>query len=288
MSLLSPNLQAFLAVKEQLTVAAAAHSIKLTQAAVTLRIQSLERELAVTLFERSRRGMRLTSAGEALARYCLRSQEIEAEILPNLKPGESAHATVKVTLQGPSSPMRVRVIPMLEEYLKKYPFVNLECRITDLESGIENLKRGSIDLLIAPRYDITKEFDSKILKPERYILVGSSAWKKRSVEDIVSTEKIIDFDPSDNMTFDFLKKYHLFKFARTDRHFVNLTESIAELVGEKLGYSVLSVETAEPLIKSGKLYNILPGKYFDFQLGIAWYSRKQMPKFFAELVKTIK
>ncbi|MCX6124526.1 MAG: LysR family transcriptional regulator, partial [Proteobacteria bacterium] len=78
MSLLSHNLQAFLAVKNHLTVASAARQLKLTQAAVTIRIQNLERDLSTQLFIRSRRGMKVTPSGEVLARYCQRALELEA------------------------------------------------------------------------------------------------------------------------------------------------------------------------------------------------------------------
>ena len=50
MSLLSPQLQAFLAVANCKTVHGAAANIHLTQTAVTQRIRSLERLLKTTLF----------------------------------------------------------------------------------------------------------------------------------------------------------------------------------------------------------------------------------------------
>ena len=68
MSLLSPQLQAFLKVAEQKTVHGAADKLFLTQTAVTQRIRTLETSLGTTLFIRTRRGMALTSEGGALLR----------------------------------------------------------------------------------------------------------------------------------------------------------------------------------------------------------------------------
>lgn len=288
MSLLSPNLQAFLAVKAHHTVASAAQVLRLTQAAVTIRIQNLERDLNTNLFLRSRRGMQLTPSGEALARYCQRAQELEAETLPDLGVQPLALSPIRWVLQGPSSPMRRRVVPLAAGYLQRHPNVSLELRVTDLESGIDRLKEGSTDLLIAERSLVGKAFDSKLLKPERYFLVATSAWKHRTLSEILASERIIDFDPTDKMTHSFLKKYDLLSQARPERHFVNITEYIAELVQAGLGYTVLSEELVGEALKVGQLINICPHKFFDYEVALAWYPRKHMTASFRDLIKLIR
>jgi LysR family transcriptional regulator, chromosome initiation inhibitor len=230
----------------------------------------------------------VTPAGEVLARYCQRALELEAETMPDFSSPQAAMAPVHWVIQGPSTSMRTRVMALATDFLTLYPDVSLGLHIADLESGVERLKNGSTDLLIAERGQIGKEFDSKILKAERYILVATSAWKNRAVEEIVATERIIDFDPSDVMTHRFLEKHGLRKKCRQDRHFVNSTESIADLVISGLGYSVLSEEFSMPFIKKGLLVNLCPDKFFDYKLALAWYPRKQMPNSFRDLVKLIK
>src|ERR1700729_3496524 len=85
MSLLGPNLEAFLAVVKTKTVLAAAQEIGLTQTGVTQRIRSLERDLRVTLFSRSRTGMRLTPEGESLLQFCRSAQDLEGLTLSQMK-----------------------------------------------------------------------------------------------------------------------------------------------------------------------------------------------------------
>ena len=60
MSLLSPPLEAFVAIVRSKTVISAAKDLGLTQTGVTQRIRVLETQLRTTLFIRSRSGMRLT------------------------------------------------------------------------------------------------------------------------------------------------------------------------------------------------------------------------------------
>ncbi len=61
-----PGLAAFVAAVETGTVHGAAEALELTQSAATKRIQTLERRVGVTLFDRNPSGLRLTEAGRAL------------------------------------------------------------------------------------------------------------------------------------------------------------------------------------------------------------------------------
>ena len=65
-------LEAFLAVCEARSMAAAAKKLSLTQPAISAQIRALEEELGVRLFERSKRHVALTTDGEALLPYARR------------------------------------------------------------------------------------------------------------------------------------------------------------------------------------------------------------------------
>ncbi|MBC7712403.1 MAG: LysR family transcriptional regulator [Rhizobacter sp.] len=284
MSLLHPNLIAFMAIVERGTVQDAAKKIGLTQTGVTQRIRALEKELQTTLFIRSRTGMKLTTEGESLHRYCQSASELEGQLV-----FQSTQQEIKVTISGPSSLMRARVIPNVSGILNKYPFLRVQFDLMDSQSAIYKLKGGQSQIVIVRSESVALEMDSKILKTEKYILVGPHSWKKRSLKEIVKNETIVDFDQNDNYTFDFLDKYNLRTDVSTSRHYVNNTDALASMIIGGAGYSVLSEELAMDFINSKLLVDLAPGKHLDLaDLCLVWYPRPEMPAYFKEILQVIK
>jgi DNA-binding transcriptional LysR family regulator len=287
MSLMSPNLAAFLAITRTQTVHGAARELGITQTGVTQRIRSLEASLSTTLFIRSRKGMQLTHEGQALLRYCQASLDLEGETLAQIM-GAGDRSNVRVCVTGPSSIMRSRIIPQCIPCLQGFKEVAIEFEIDDLESREDALRNGRAQLAILSRERVAREMDSKLLKPEEYVLVGPSAWKRRVLSDILKKEKIIDFDPSDTMTYSYLKKHKLLDQVVGERHFVNSIESLAEMIQAGLGYGVLTAEFAALFLKRCDLAILNSGAVFEHQVALAWYPRQKMPRYFEALVKAIR
>ncbi|MFL5814787.1 MAG: LysR family transcriptional regulator [Bdellovibrionia bacterium] len=287
MSLLSPNLAAFLAITRTQTVHGAARELGITQTGVTQRIRSLEASLSTTLFIRSRKGMQLTHEGQALLRYCQASLDLEGETLAQIT-GAGEQSNVRVCVTGPSSIMRSRIIPQCIPCLQGFKEVAIEFEINDLESREDALRNGRSQLAILSRERVAREMDSKLLKPEEYVLVGPASWKRRALSDILKKERIIDFDPSDAMTFSYLKKHKLLDQVAGERHFVNSTEALAEMIQAGLGYGVLTAEFAGLFLKRCDLAILNSGAVFEHQVALAWYPRQKMPRYFEALVKAIR
>ena len=79
------QLEAFLQVAAHRSFSRAAESLRLTQPSVTARIQSLERDLGETLFERNGRGVSLTEAGAALAHHARLILQQQAQLRGELQ-----------------------------------------------------------------------------------------------------------------------------------------------------------------------------------------------------------
>jgi DNA-binding transcriptional LysR family regulator len=286
MSLLSPPLQAFVAVAQLKTVHGAADILHITQTAVTQRIRSLESSLSTTLFIRTRRGMALTPEGEALLHYCHATQELEGEALAKIKKA-GIDTTVRICISGPTSIMSSRVIPQCLAVMKEFPNLLMTFDINDIEERAKFLRSGDAQFVVLRQEDLTQEMQSKILKPERYVLVGSYAWKKRVLADILKTERIIDYDAADQMTFNYLKHFALFESANLDRHFVNRTNSLATLLVNGCGYGVLTSEFSKPYIENQQLILLNSAKIYENSMALAWFARHEPPKYFSAVIDAI-
>jgi LysR family transcriptional regulator, chromosome initiation inhibitor len=286
MSLLSPPLQAFLAVAKHQTVHAAADAIHLTQTGVTQRIRSIEKRLKVTLFIRTRKGMRLTPEGEALLHYCQAAQNLEGSTLAKIK-GHAEDFALQVALSGPSSVTRSRIIPACLQVAKKFPQLLFSFDINDNEERHKSLHKGLCDFAVLQPEHLAKEMAYKKLAPEKYVLVSTSRWKSRKLRDILSKERMVDFNTQDQMTLNYLKHHDLYEGLNPERHFVNRTDSLAIMIAEGLGYGVLTTEFAKVYVENGSLIILNQGKVYENPLVLAWFPRPEPSLYFSAIVKQI-
>lgn len=287
MSLLSPQLQAFVAIAKHKTVHTAADVIHLTQTAVTQRIKTLEAKLNTTLFIRTRRGMQLTPEGEALLRYCQTAKEIENMTLSSIH-GIENQSEIQLCLSGATSIMRSRIIPQCLIALKNFPQLLLHFDVSDREGRHKLLKSAHSDIAIIRKEELAKEMAYKKLVPEKYVLVATKDWKRRTLQDIIKNEPIIDFEPNDQVTYDYLKHYDLFDLVHHKRHFVNRTECVAFMLEAGLGYSTLTKEFAKPYLDNKSLIILNGGKTYDMVPFLAWYHRPKPPPYFSAIINAIR
>jgi len=268
------------------TVHAAGDTLCLTQTAVTQRIRGLEHRLGTTLFKRTRRGMEPTQEAKALIRYCQSALALEGEALASIQ-GQAENTTIEISISGPTSIMHARIVPALQKLMSRYPHLLLRFVIDDTETCHKALKNGTCDFAITPPEYISAEMQSKTLQPEAYVLVASKAWEQRSLNEIISTERLIDFNAEDQVTFNYLKHYNLYEQAQYDRHLVNRPEIMAELIKNGLGYGTLTREFASlPELKKA-LTLLNEGQAYFHPLSLAWYNRPTPPPYFKAIIAAL-
>ena len=138
-------LRAFISVAETGGMTAAASVLNLTQAAVSQQIKRLEEAFEAQLFERDRRGLRLTGAGERLfgkaKRMLALNDEIWAEMTTPIFEGE-------VRLGIPYDLVNSYLPPVLKSFAQAYPKIqiSLECQPSILL--LQELDAGRLDLTL--------------------------------------------------------------------------------------------------------------------------------------------
>ena len=145
------QLRYFVAVAEELHVGRAALRLNMTQPPLSQSIQSLEALLGAQLFIRKNRGITLSGAGQALlpeARRLIR----EFQALPNLVKSAAMGETGTLSLGFISTADYGLLPPVLREFRKRYPEVQLSLREATSDVQLEALRLGQIDLglLIPP------------------------------------------------------------------------------------------------------------------------------------------
>ena len=287
MMIAQTQLPTFMAVAELLNLSAAARKLGITQTGATQRIKSLEQSLGVTLFTRSRSGMRLTEEGRRLWRYCTEVSNLEGQLFSGIK-GAGQTREVELCIVGPMSLLAGRVAPRYREIAHKWPSLNLRFVIDSNANRLNQLKRGTCDLAFVFPHEVGLELDSKIVKPVEYVLVATSQWKKRPLKDILATEKLFAYHPDDTTGIDYLRTFNLLESFKRSRFCVSENITLIRLLELGLGFGVLPREIAEPLIKEEKLTALNQGRSYKIPFALAWYPRREMPDYFREIIRMIR
>ena len=280
----NPLLSTFEAVARLGTAHSAAHELHVTQTAITQRIKALEQGLSMTLFHRSRRGMALTDEGKALLQYCSGAKELEGQFLSLVQGNERKEVSLRIL--GPTSAISTRIAENVEPLYSRYPFLRLHLLSDDFANRIEIIRRGEADLAVVPPDQVPNEMSSKLLKPDRYLLVGSSKWKGRKLSDILETERIIDFYESDLTTSTYLKAFGL--GSKRERLFINENEALIRMFVGGIGFGTLTESVAAPYLESGKLVTLNRGQSVEDPLALVWYPRPSKMEYFESVVRAIK
>jgi len=140
----SRQLEYFLAVARELHFTRAAAALNIAQPALSQQIRKLEHQLGTPLFERDRRHVALTPAGEALMAHADRVLAdlagIEEEMLA-WRAGLRGRIRLG-TARGAASPL-ARV---LAGFITAVPGVEIELREETTDEMIEDLRKGGLDV----------------------------------------------------------------------------------------------------------------------------------------------
>ena len=136
------QMQVFVAVAEEEGFAAAARRLQMSPPAVTRMVASLEETLGVKLLNRTTRYVRVTEAGQ---RYLEDSRRIltEIEAADDAAAGINAEPRGHLTITAPVMFGRLYVMPVVLEYLRLYPEMEVEMVLLD---RVVNLMEEGIDL----------------------------------------------------------------------------------------------------------------------------------------------
>ena len=165
-------LRAFLAVADTASMTAAAVHLHLTQAAVSQQIKRLEDGFGTRLFERDRRGLRLTPEGERLLGRAKRMIALNDEIWADMA---APQFKGQVTLGIPYDLVDAFLPPILKGFAAAYPQIDIALACLTSPRLIESLAAGEIDLAIVeePLGGAVASGRAECLATDRLVWIGA-------------------------------------------------------------------------------------------------------------------
>lgn len=189
-------MQVFVTVADLSGFAPAARKLRLSPSAVTRLIASLEEHLGARLLQRTTRSVTLTDVGR---RYLERARRILADVeeADGSAQQERNRPSGRLVVSAPVGFGRLHVGPVMSTYLKRYPNVSGELRLSD---HLINLVEDAVDVAVRIGHLADSSLVARQVGEMRRIAVASPDYLKRHGEpktpDDLRAHQTIQFGPT--------------------------------------------------------------------------------------------
>jgi len=253
-----PRLEAFIEVARLGSMRAAARSLHLGQPALSARIVTLEDELGARVFERTRRGVRLTLAGRALLPHAERALEaVEAgrTAVSQVEQGDDGELVLAA-----ASAINASVMPELVARFRRYhPGVHLYVHTGSTERITELVAFGTAQLGLIrestpsrdPRVRVTPLYEESMVLtalPEHpFVAEGPIPMARLADATLIFYDRASD---DYELTQSLLKEASVTPYGVIE---VDSVDTARRLVARGLGVALLPSTAAVPEFEAGRL-----------------------------------
>jgi DNA-binding transcriptional LysR family regulator len=250
------QLRIFCSVVEHRSYTRAAEALFMTQPAVSLQIQALERSLQVKLFERINQQFTVTEAGQALYQCAIPmlNAETEAErVLAEIRGAARGRLVVAANTTGG---MYI-IPPVLATYKEQHPTSELLLQVDATDRLIERARQGIIDLGFACGTISQPELTVETLAVDTLTLILSSHHSLASrssllLEEVVEQPFIVPESISRTRQFIEQRVRERGYTLKIAMHFQG-TEPVKKAVESNLGIAIVSSAAVEREVQAGIL-----------------------------------
>lgn len=250
----------FYHVAQEGSISKAANILLISQPAVTWQIKSLEEQLGLTLFVRTKKGVTLTDEGKILFEYVKKGIEAFTNgenALTNLKNLESGIIRI-----GASTTVSKHVLmPYLAKFHELYPNIEIKIVNTLTEDLIKELRNGNLDMLLL-NLPMTEAKDLKTIKVQdvQDIFVGNKKYYdltkgSTTLKELNNYPLLFQKSPSNTRTFlnNYLKNNKVSLTPKTEIVSYNL---IMDFVKSGFGIGYATREFISQDLKDKTLFEI--------------------------------
>lgn len=239
----------------------ASEKLFISQPAISQTIAKLEEALGVTLFIRSKKGVKLTIVGEKIFKVVKNGLD-NLENVQKIALEQEHLLSGELTLSCGSNIAKKLLLKSIKEFSEKYPLISINIENYPLDISCQKLQDGKLDLVIG-------QFNSEVtllsfthLSYEKYVFVSTKE---------VNFEKVILMDKgtySRKLFDNFLANYGHDKVKH--EIVVNGYSIAIELCKMGLGVIIAPFYLVEKLLDSGELV-LLEQKSFNENQNFGYY-----------------
>jgi LysR family hydrogen peroxide-inducible transcriptional activator len=259
---------------------AAAEQCAVTQPALSMQIQELEKELGLQLLERGRKGVGLTAGGREIAGRAARVLADVRDLVDSAR-----HLS-----GGFSGPFRLGAIPSIAPYLlpqllplmrARHPDLDLHLRETQTQRLLEELVDGDLDLVLLALPVEHPGVETFSLFEDRFLLAVPAsrpiAKNVRATADLLREDRLLLLEEGHCLRDQALAFCHLRQVDSIDTFGASSLSTIVQMVSNGLGHTLLpelslELEANRADIRLMRFTNPEPQRI----IGLAW--RKTSPR----------
>jgi DNA-binding transcriptional LysR family regulator len=178
-----PHLSTFSTAAELGSFTGAAKALGLTQAAVSQRIQVLEKSLKKSLFDRRGGRVVLTDVGRKLYAFAQRIDGLHREARKEIT-GHEPPLTGELEIAASSVPGEHLLPTLLSGFGRKYPHLRVRAAVSDSLAVMGQVERGEVSIGLVGRKEEKPHLEFRHLASDRMVLVappGHPLARKRKV-----------------------------------------------------------------------------------------------------------
>lgn len=264
------EINTFLHIAQQQSFSKAAKQLGYSQAAVTIQIKQLEKELNVHLFDRIGKQISLTHQGQIFYNYAIsivKSMEEAKSAVSNVLDVSNLNGQLCL---GTIESICASIFPeLLAEYHHLYPTVSISIITDSPEVLLNRMNENAIDIVyILDRRIYDTRWHKTLESPERNIFVASPKHPLAQKDHELGLDEVLHFPfllTEKNASYRYMLEQYLASIDHSIQPFLEIgnTEFIIQMLLKNMGISFLPEFTIQKELEQGQLKEL---KVRDFHM----------------------
>lgn len=276
----SKQSEAFLAVIESGSFEAAAQALNITPAAVSLRVQSLEKHLGHALLIRER-PCRATQTGQMLLQHLQHSRLLQQNFLQELSASTQSQDFYKVRIASNADSLATWLLATVKNCLIEARML-LELQIADQTQTHHLLESGLVNACISTQSKAMKGCQAVRLGTMRYRMVATPAFAQRYFAQGLQRNSLMQapaviFNADDLMHVDVLQHHFGLNRKQYPHHYIPSSDAFLAWIEADLGYGLVPEIQMQQQLAQGLLIELEPSLAVDVALYWHHWNKQSQP-----------